>query len=178
MDRLTAGLCSIVLLGTMVPNALSQEPAPQPPPQDQQQPMPGGFGGRGEFRGPGGRGGGGGFGGGRGGGMPGGVGLPGGAGPEMQKFELLRSYIDVVDRFTKLAQDPNSAGVAAVVAATDLLRQRGPDAAINYLSKTLPDVKSPAIQRAIRIQLIDLYKQAGQSEKALEQLDALMKSAQ
>jgi hypothetical protein len=97
-------------------------------------------------------------------------------GPTMQQYEMLRSYIEVVDRFSKLAQDPQAAGVAAVVSASDLLRQRGPEKAIGYFNKVLPDVADPAVRRAIRIQLADLYKQVGETEKALEQLDLLMKS--
>jgi hypothetical protein len=97
-------------------------------------------------------------------------------GPAMQQYEMLRSYIEVVDRFSKLAQDPQAAGVAAVVSASDLLRQRGPDKAIGYFNKVLPEVSDPAVRRAIRIQLADLYKQTGETEKALEQLDMLMKS--
>ena len=97
--------------------------------------------------------------------------------PEMAKLDQLRNYIDVVDRFAKMTHDPAAAGVAAVVSASDILRQRGPEAAIEYFNKTLPDVKNDAVQRAIRIQMIDLYKQSGQSEKALEQLDILIKAA-
>jgi hypothetical protein len=97
--------------------------------------------------------------------------------PEMAKYEMLRSYIDVVDRFSKLSHDSTAAGVAAVVSASDILRQRGPEAAIEYFNKTLPDVKSEAVGRAIRIQLVDLYKQSGQQDKAMEQLDALIKGA-
>jgi hypothetical protein len=188
MNRTMLGIISGVLMSALAIPVMAQG-QPQPPPdQQQQQPPPPGRGGpmdgpgrgpgMGGPRGGGFGGGGGGFGGGGGRGM--GFAQPANPGmtPEMQKFEMLRSYIDVVDRMTKMAQDPNSSGVAAVVAATDLLRQRGPDAAINYLSKILPDVKSVAVQRAIRIQLIDLYKQAGQSDKALEQLDVLIKGAQ
>ncbi|WP_428936876.1 tetratricopeptide repeat protein [Fontivita pretiosa] len=112
---------------------------------------------------------------------PGGMGMgmraPGAGGAEMMKLEMLRNYIDVVDRFARLARDPGAAGVAAVVSATDILRARGTDAAIEHFNKVLPDVKNGAVQRAIRIQLVDLYKQAGQADKALEQLDALMKDA-
>lgn len=97
--------------------------------------------------------------------------------PEMAKFEMLRGYIDLVDRFARLSRDPEIAGVAAVVSAADLLRQRGNDAAIEYFNRLLPQVQNRAVQRAIQIQLADLYKQAGQADKALEQLDALMKGA-
>jgi hypothetical protein len=97
----------------------------------------------------------------------------------MAKLEQLRNYIDVVERFAKMTRDPAAAGVAAVVSASDILRQRdrGPEAAIEYFNKTLPEVKNEAVQRAIRIQLIDLYKQSNQADKALEQLDLLIKSA-
>jgi hypothetical protein len=94
--------------------------------------------------------------------------------PEMQQLERMRGYLDLVDRFSRLSRDPSSAGVAAVISASDILKPRGADAAIEYFNKTLPNVKDPAVQRAIRIQLIDLYKAAGQQDKALEQLTQLM----
>jgi lipopolysaccharide biosynthesis regulator YciM len=90
---------------------------------------------------------------------------------------MLRDYLDVVDRLTRLARDPASSGVAAVVTTSDLLRARGTDAAIDYFNKVLPDVKNETVQRAIRIQLVDLYKQSGQADKALEQADKLLKGA-
>jgi len=138
------------------------------------QPGPGGGGGPpGARRGPG-------------GGGPGGDGDfgPGGGGPgrgpgnpEFMKLQMLRDYLDVVDRLTRMSRDPASSGVAAVVAASDLLRARGTDAAIDYFNKALPDVKNETVQRAIRIQLMDLYKQSGQADKALEQMDKLLKGA-
>ncbi len=97
--------------------------------------------------------------------------------PEFMKLQMLRDYLDVVDRLTRMSRDPASSGVAAVVAASDLLRARGTDAAIEYFNKALPDVKNETVQRAIRIQLIDLYKQSGQADKALEQMDKLLKGA-
>jgi hypothetical protein len=110
-------------------------------------------------------------GGGFGGGGPGGMRPPP---PDMQKFEMLRGYIDLVDHFAQLSRDSTTAGVAAVISANDLLRRQGPQTAIDYFNKTLPDVKDEAVQRAIRLQLIDLYKAAGQTDKAMEQLNTLM----
>src|SRR6185503_11809544 len=138
--------------------------------QDGQRPrQPRGDGGEGgdtrpEGPGPGGPGGRFGQGGGPGGGGPGG---PPPMRPEMAKLDLLRNYIDTVDRFSKMTRDPAAAGIAAVVSASDILRQRdkGPEAAIDYFNKTLPDVKNDGVQRAIRIQLIDLYKQSQQTDK-------------
>ncbi|HMB94511.1 MAG TPA: hypothetical protein VKK61_00580 [Tepidisphaeraceae bacterium] len=148
---------ALMLLLSAVP-AFAQD-GPPPPPNDQ-----GGPG----MRGPGGPGGG------FGGGGPGMRPPP----PDMQKFEMLRGYLDLVDHFARLSRDSTAAGVAAVVSANDLLRQRGgADAAIDYFNKMLPQVKDEAVQRTIRIELIDLYKQSGQTDKAIEQLTLLMTSA-
>jgi hypothetical protein len=106
-----------------------------------------------------------------------GQGGPGYRSPEMAQLDRMRGYIEVVDRFTRLSRDPAASGVAAVIAASDMLRARGADAAIDYFNKTLPQVKNEAVQRAIRLQLIDLYKASGQQDKALEQMTQLMTSA-
>ena len=111
------------------------------------------------------------------GGPPGPGGMRPGREMQMQHFELMRGYIELVERFTRMARDPAAAGVAAVVAVDDMMKKRGPDAAIDYFNKVLPDVKNEAVQRAIRIQLVHLYQQSGQSDKAVEQLDALIKGA-
>jgi hypothetical protein len=92
----------------------------------------------------------------------------------MQRFELMRGYLDAVDRYARMAHNPNHAGIAAVVAAADMLKPRGADVAIEYFTKVLPEVKSPAVQRAVRLQLVELYKQSGKQEQALEQLKLLM----
>ena len=93
---------------------------------------------------------------------------------ELAEIHLLKGWIDVVDSYTRLAKDPIAAGVAAVVSANDLLKQKGPDAAIEYFSKLLSEVKNESVQRAIRLQLVELYGKAGQPDQALEQLRVLM----
>jgi hypothetical protein len=95
----------------------------------------------------------------------------------MRQFDVMRGYIDIVDRFSRLSRDPSTAGVAAVIAAADMLKQKGPDSAIEYFNKLLPEVKNETVQRAIRIQLAELYRHNGSHDKALEQLDVLIKSA-
>ena len=121
-------------------------------------------------------------GGGPGMGGPGGGGFGAGMGPgmgngPMRQFEVMRGYLEVVDRYTKISSDPTSAGIAAVVAAADVLKPRGADSAIDYFTKLLPDVKDPAVARAIHAQLADLYKQSGQQDKALDQLKTLITGA-
>lgn len=96
--------------------------------------------------------------------------------PEMAQLEMLRGYIDVVGRLAQLAKDPSAAGVAAVIVANDALKKQGPAALIAFFTEILPDVKDPAIARAIRIQLADAYKNAGKPDQALKQLRILMTS--
>ncbi len=113
------------------------------------------------------------------GGGPGGPGGPGQGGPgrganlppEVARFN---AFINMVDSYAKLAKDPDAASVAAVVSAADVLRPKGAQGAIDYFTKILPDVKSPTVQRAIRLQLMDFYKTSNQPEKALEQLQLIM----
>jgi hypothetical protein len=94
--------------------------------------------------------------------------------PRMRQFEMLRGYLDAVDRYAKLSRDSVTSGIAAVVATNDILRPRGTSGAIEYFTKVLPDVKNEAVQRAIRLQLVDLYRAAGQQDKALDELQKMM----
>lgn len=91
-----------------------------------------------------------------------------------EQLEVMRGYLDLVDRYSRMSRDPVSSGVAAVVMAADVLKPKGPQAAIDYFNKVLPDVKNPTVQRAIHLQLADLYKQSQQPDKALDELKAVM----
>lgn len=91
--------------------------------------------------------------------------------------EMMRSWLETVERYSNLAHDPSATAVAAVVTAGDLLRQRGPEAAIEYFNGLLPEVRNDAVRRAIRLQLVELYKASGQADKALDQLRTLITTA-
>jgi len=93
------------------------------------------------------------------------------------QLDAMKNYLDVFDRYSRLSRDPAAAGVAAVVTAGEILRARGADSAIAYFNKVLPDVKNDSVQRAIRLQLVELYKMSGQQDKALDQLQTLMTTA-
>jgi hypothetical protein len=93
------------------------------------------------------------------------------------QLDAMRNYLDVFDRYSRLSRDPTAAGVSAVVTAGEILRARGADTAIAYFNKVMADVKNESVQRAIRLQLIELYKASGQQDKALEHLQTLMTSA-
>lgn len=143
-------------------------------PRDQQDFQPGQGGGPGGDRpmppdGPGG-----GFG---GGGGPGGPNFErrgrGPAGPGGQA-EIMRAYLELVDRYARMSRDATTSGIAAVLSANDLLRPKGAAAGIEYFEKLLPTVKNEAVARAIRLTLIDLYKQSDQRDKALEMLGKMI----
>lgn len=93
-------------------------------------------------------------------------------------LDLMDRYLDLMQKFTRLAQDPAAAGIAGVFGSKDLLgSDTDPSKAIAFFTSVLPEVKNEAVQRAIRIELIDLYKKSGQQDKALEQLRILITSA-
>lgn len=92
-------------------------------------------------------------------------------------FEAMRAYLDLVDRYSRLSRDPTTAAVAAVVQTADVLRPRGAQAVIEHYEKLLPEVKNDAVARAIRLQLVDLYRQTQQADKAVAQLTELIKAA-
>ncbi len=98
-------------------------------------------------------------------------GAPAGGTNDVMRYQ---GYLSMVAQYSKMAGDPESAGVAAVVSAADVLRRGGPQEAINYFTKLLPEVKIDAVRRAIRLQLVDLYKAVKQDDKALEQLHVLI----
>ena len=98
---------------------------------------------------------------------------PQGQGPQGD-IGRFTGFLSMVDNYSKLASNPESAGIAAVVSAGDVFRKKGPEAAIDYFNKILPEVTMDGVKRAIRLQLADLYKANKQEEKALEQLQILM----
>lgn len=73
-----------------------------------------------------------------------------------------------------IAGSADSSGVQAVVEAREFLRARDPQVSLDFFNKALYDVKNRAVQRQIRMTLYDIYKEQGQSDKALDQLQQLM----
>lgn len=108
---------------------------------------------------------------------PGGQRGPGLGGPQhpmMAQIEMMRAWLELIDRYVRMSKDPVSAGVAAVVSADDLMRGKQPSQAIEYFNKVLPEVKNETVQRAIRLQLIELYGKNNEPDKALEEIRKLM----
>jgi tetratricopeptide (TPR) repeat protein len=76
--------------------------------------------------------------------------------------------------YASICLDPSAAGISAVNYAADLLKAAGPDQAITFFTGLLGDTKNYSVQRMIRFQLADLYKQSGQPDKAVEVLKDLI----
>lgn len=99
------------------------------------------------------------------------------AGPEVQamgeQIQLYRNLLGLILDFRKIAEDEAAAGVAAVLSVEDQTADR--NAAIEFLTRMLPHAKSEVVRRAIRIQLVDHYKETRQREKALAQIEMLIK---
>jgi hypothetical protein len=93
------------------------------------------------------------------------------------QVRAMMGYLQLVDQYKHLTADSTAAGVAAVVTAGDILRHKGPKAAIEYFEKVLPTVKSVSVRNAIHLQLADFYRASGDDDKALEHLTALMTTA-
>jgi hypothetical protein len=93
-------------------------------------------------------------------------------------IDAMRAYLDVIDRLHSLTHDPGSAGVAGVIGSLEILKStKNPQEVIEYFTKLLPDVKNESIQRAIHIELAELYKSTNQPEKALGELRILILTA-
>jgi lipopolysaccharide biosynthesis regulator YciM len=83
-------------------------------------------------------------------------------------------YVWFVEHTAAVAKDPDASAVRAVIEAKDLLKGKEPQVAIDFFMKALYDTKSRAVQREIRMTLYQLYKDQGQTDKALDQLQQLI----
>ncbi len=86
----------------------------------------------------------------------------------------MRGYMELVDRYAKLAADPSESAISAILTAGDILRPRGPEAALGFFGKILETNTDPVIQRAIRLQMVDIYRQSNQPDKALVEIEKII----
>jgi hypothetical protein len=89
--------------------------------------------------------------------------------------QSLAAYLWNVEHAAEIAKDPELAGVQAVIQAHELMKStKEPQVEIDWLTKTMYDTHNAAVRREIHLVLSNLYKQTGQSDKALDQLQDLM----
>ncbi|MFI4861217.1 MAG: hypothetical protein ACIAXF_11100 [Phycisphaerales bacterium JB063] len=97
---------------------------------------------------------------------------------QFAEIEMMNMHLELMSHFTELigdmhtiADSPSTSGVLAVMSVEDNMET---DDAIDFLEDMLKDTDDETIQRAIRIKLIDFYKNAGQHDDAVEQIEALI----
>ena len=97
--------------------------------------------------------------------------------PEMAKIVefigLYRSVLDVVSGVDEIASSPSASAVAAIFGVDDHFK-KDKAKSIAFLEQLLPKVKDQTVQRAIRMKLGDLYKDTGQTDKSVKQLESLI----
>jgi len=92
--------------------------------------------------------------------------------PPMQQIEMMSRMIGLVHELSKIAESPSASGVFAVFSLDDRIKEPADQA--KFLERVLPEVKDPAVQRAIRSKLADDYKKAGQNDKSLAEIERLI----
>jgi len=95
---------------------------------------------------------------------------------EMQFLDTMDRYLTISERYISLASEPTAAIYFAVEGISEIYEDRGEKAqAIPHLERLLKAHKGNlAAANIIRLKLRDLYRETGQAQKALDQLDAVM----
>jgi hypothetical protein len=105
-------------------------------------------------------------------GGPGGPGMrPGGPGSAPARPGQVGEFIGMVHQLAAMTFNSEVMGVMGVGALKD---ERKPAEAIKDLEEQLKDVKTQGIRNAIHLTLKDLYRQLGESDKAIEHIKALI----
>lgn len=91
-------------------------------------------------------------------------------------IQQLRTYLELIESYSTVAQDPSRSGVAAALLVHHINKPLPPEQAIAYYEELLPSVKDDAVRRTIRFNLVELYTRQKKHDKALEQLRMVMTS--
>jgi hypothetical protein len=86
-------------------------------------------------------------------------------------LELYDQLIGVIQGMYEVADDASASGVLAVMSVDDHVHG---EERIKFLNDMLGDTEDPTVRRAIRIKLIESYKDMGDNDEALEQIEALI----
>jgi len=86
---------------------------------------------------------------------------------------LYRNMLGLMTDFDTIASSPSASASMAVMGVEDHF-QKDKAKAIKFLEKVRHDVDDKTVQRAICIKLADLYKDTGQTDKSVKQLESLI----
>jgi hypothetical protein len=95
----------------------------------------------------------------------------------IQQFvTLMKDYLDVSEFWMTMLSEPDLAAFLVAEGITEIYEEKGDKAgAIPELEKMLVKYeKNATVVRAIRFKLRDIYKETGQTDKALSQLRAIL----
>lgn len=97
---------------------------------------------------------------------------------EGERFvRLMSQYLQLADQVVQIASHREAAVFLALEGVFEVYEQRrDAPGAVRHLERMLKDYGSdPTVRNLIRFKLRDIYKETGQADKALEQLDLIIK---
>lgn len=94
--------------------------------------------------------------------------------PQTDAWQSRGSYAWALGQYSNVAKDPEAMAIAAVYGADDLMQTQTPQQQADYFNKLLFNTKSRAVQRAIRMRLVKIYKDSNRPDEALDQLQELI----
>jgi hypothetical protein len=100
--------------------------------------------------------------------------IPPGASLALEQWPAQNEALWGIEQNAAIAGNAETSGVRAVIEARELLKSRPPQVQIDFFNKALFDVKNRTVQRQIRMTLSQLYKEHGQDDRAMDQLQQLM----
>lgn len=86
-------------------------------------------------------------------------------------LELFDQIVGLVDGMHEIHESPSASAELAIMGLDDHL---GLEERAEFLEDMLGDTDDPTVRRAIRTKLIDTYKELGDTDEALEHIEALI----
>ncbi|MEO0965145.1 MAG: hypothetical protein AAFY08_08490 [Planctomycetota bacterium] len=87
------------------------------------------------------------------------------------ELEAVTRVMDIVEQMTEVAKDPDASAIAAIISVSDHHDEREQ---VEFLEGVLQETSSETVRRAIRMQLIEVYKHSDRMDKAAEQARMLI----
>ncbi len=93
-----------------------------------------------------------------------------------EMVDLMNSYLTLADRVVDAAERPQAAIFMAIEGIYEIYeKRRDAPGAVRHLSKILDQHPNDRVVRnLVRLKLSDIYKETGEPDKALEQMDLII----
>ncbi len=96
------------------------------------------------------------------------------SGPDPATLQGMNNYTWFIEHYSSVAKDSDAMGVAAVFEASDMMRGSNLDQQADFFNKMLFETHSRAVQRAVRMKLVEIYRGMSRPDQAMQQLQALI----